>query len=221
MGTSVTNEPPKVVSDSSEYFGRVADRWDEMRSGYFSEAMRDAAIAKAALPPGAVVADIGTGTGFVAEALAHQARHVFGFDASPAMLAVAGRNLSGLSNVTLRQAEGQTIPLSDGSLDAVFANMYLHHAPDPAAAIREMARLLKPGGVLCITDLDSHPHAWFREQMADLWLGFRRDEVREWYAEAGLAGIDVDCAAGTCDSLSPGGERVRASVFVAIGRKPG
>ena len=220
MAASEANEPQTAMGDSREYFARVADQWDEIRAGYFTEVMRDAAIAKAALPPGAVAADIGTGTGFVAAALARQARHVYAFDASPEMLAAASRNLSGLSNVTLKQAEGQAIPFPDESVDGVFANMYLHHAPDPAAAIREMVRLLKPGGVLCITDLDSHEYAWFREQMADVWLGFRREDVGEWYARAGLAEVDIDCAAGTCDSVSPAGERIHASVFVAVGRKP-
>ncbi len=209
-----------ATPSSAQYFAGVAEQWDEIRSGYFTEAMRDAAIAKIALPPDAVVADIGTGTGFVAAGLAPRFKQVYGFDASPEMLAQAERNLAGYSNISLQHAEGQSIPLPDAALDGVFANMYLHHAPDPAAAIREMARLLKPGGALCITDLDTHGNAWFREEMADVWLGFARDDIRRWYAEAGLERIDVDCAAGTCDCNSPAGEHVSLSVFVAIGYKP-
>ncbi len=217
----ISDQSVPQAGDSREYFSRVAEQWDEIRSGYFTEAMRDAAIAKASLPAGAVVADIGTGTGFVAAALARQAAHVYGFDASPEMLETAGRNLAALGNVTLRQAEGDAIPLPDESLDGVFANMYLHHALDPQAAIREMARLLRPGGVLCITDLDTHANTWFREEMADVWLGFEREQIREWYADAALAEIDVDCAAGTCDCNSPAGEHISLSIFVALGRKPG
>ncbi len=207
------------AADSRRYFARVASAWDEIRTGYFTEAMRDAAIAKAALPANAVVADIGTGTGFVAAALAQQARQVYAFDASIEMLQVAGRNLSRFGNVTLELAEGKAIPLPDSSLDGVFANMYLHHTPDPRAAIREMVRLLKPGGVLCITDMDAHTNAWFREEMADVWLGFAREDIRKWYAEQGLQETDVDCAAGTCQCDSPDGEHLALSVFVGIGRK--
>lgn len=209
-----------MENDAQTYFASVAGQWDEIRSGYFTEHMRDSAIAKARLPENAIVADIGSGTGFVAAGLASKAVKVYGFDASAEMLAVARRNLEKFVNVELRQAPGDSIPLPDASLDGVFANMYLHHAPDPLAAIREMARLLKPGGVLCITDLDTHDHEWQREQMADLWLGFERDDMRRWFAEAGLDEVDVDCAEGTCDACGPDGQIKPLSIFVALGRKP-
>jgi arsenite methyltransferase len=208
-----------MTNNAQTYFASVAGQWDEIRSGYFTEHMRDSAIEKAALPENSVVADIGTGTGFVAAGLASKAAKVYGFDASAEMLEVARRNLAGFGNIELQQAPGDSIPLPDSSLDGVFANMYLHHAPDPAAAIREMARLLKPGGVLCITDLDTHDHEWQREQMADLWLGFERDDLRRWFAEAGLTQIDVDCAEGTCNACGPDGVEKPLSIFVAIGRK--
>jgi arsenite methyltransferase len=204
---------------SSSYFAAVAEQWDVIRSDYFTEHMRDAAIDKACLPAKAIVADVGTGTGFVAAGLALRAAHVVGFDASPEMLAVARRNLARFNNVEFREAAGDQLPVSDEMFDGVFANMYLHHAPDPLAAIREMARALKRAGVLCLTDLDAHDHEWQREQMADLWLGFERDEIRRWFAEAGLHDVDVDCAEGTCNACGPDGEVQPLSIFIAIGRK--
>jgi ubiquinone/menaquinone biosynthesis C-methylase UbiE len=206
-------------SPSNPYFAVVADQWDEIRAGYFTEHMRDAAITKAKLPSNAIVADVGTGTGFVAMGLASIAAKVIGFDASPEMLTVAQRNLSAFGNVELREATGDQLPMSDNTFDGVFANMYLHHAPEPAQAIKELVRALKPGGVLCITDLDTHDHEWQREQMADLWLGFERDDIRQWYAEAGLKEIDVDCAEGSCCATAPDGTMEPLSIFVAIGRK--
>ena len=206
-------------SVSNPYFATVADQWDEIRAGYFTEHMRDAAITKAKLPSNAIVADVGAGTGFVAMGLAPQAAKVIGFDASPEMLIVAQRNLSAFSNVELHEAPGDQLPAPDATFDGVFANMYLHHAPDPAKAIKELTRVLKPHGVLCITDLDTHDHEWQREQMADLWLGFERDDLRRWYAEAGLTEIDVDCAEGSCCATAPDGTMEPLSIFVAIGRK--
>src|SRR5512136_3035415 len=114
----MTNAP------SNPYFAEVAGQWDEIRSEYFTEHLRDAAIAKAHLPPNAVVADVGTGTGFVAAGLASQAAHVAGFDASPEMLAVARRNLAKFTNVEFREAMGDQLPVSGEMFDGVFANMY-------------------------------------------------------------------------------------------------
>jgi len=208
------------MTDAHEYFRQVAGRWDEIRAGYFTEHMRDAAIARARLPAGAIVADVGTGTGFVAAALAVRAARVHGFDASPAMLEVARRNLAAFPNVELREASGDHLPLPDGAVDGVFANMYLHHAPDPPAALREMTRIVRPGGVLCLTDLDTHDHAWQREQMADLWLGFERADIRRWLEEAGLAEVIVDCAEGSCCASGPDGVMEALGIFVALGWKP-
>jgi ubiquinone/menaquinone biosynthesis C-methylase UbiE len=208
-----------VNAPSNPYFAEVAEQWDIIRSDYFTEHMRDAAIDKACLPANAIVADVGTGTGFVAAGLASRAAHVVGFDASPEMLVVARRNLARFNNVEFREAAGDQLPVSDEMFDGVFANMYLHHAPDPLAAIREMARALKRDGVLCLTDLDAHDHEWQLEQMSDLWLGFERDDIRRWFAEAGLHDIDVDCAEGTCNACGPDGEVQPLSIFVAIGRK--
>jgi ubiquinone/menaquinone biosynthesis C-methylase UbiE len=204
---------------SNSYFAEVAEQWDEIRSDYFTEHLRDAAIDKARLPATAVVADVGTGTGFVAAGLASRAAHVVGFDASPEMLAVARRNLAQFDNVEFREAVGDQLSVASETFDGVFANMYLHHAPDPLAAIKEMARVLKRDGVLCLTDLDAHDHEWQREQMADLWLGFERDDIRRWFAAAGLHDIDVDCAEGTCNACGPDGEVQPLSIFVGIGRK--
>ena len=154
-----------MTQASAEYFERVAGEWDSLRTGYFGEAVRDAAIARAYLRPEMVVADVGSGTGFMAAGIAPLVAKVYAVDGSAAMLEVGrqnlgGQNLGGLSNVEQRLADGAALPFDDASLDAVFANMYLHHMLDPLAAIREMARLLKPGGRLVVTDLDVHPYAW-------------------------------------------------------------
>jgi ubiquinone/menaquinone biosynthesis C-methylase UbiE len=206
---------------SQPYFAAVADEWDQLRTGFFTLEMRDDAIARAQLAPDAVVADIGTGTGFVIAGLLGKVARIDGYDESNSMLDVARQKFVERAEVQLFSAESESIPAPDATYDAVFANMYLHHVPDPAAAIGEMTRVLKPSGKLIITDLDTHNEAWMRAEMADRWLGFERDAIGEWFDAAGLE-ADIDCAAGSCDCTdTPSGQAIVLSIFVAVGTKRG
>jgi len=215
-----------MTEASSRYFRQVAGQWDQIRAGYFGPEVRQAAIAKAYLRPEMAVADVGGGTGFLTEALAGLVRRVYLVDASPEMLEAARRNLSHRNNVEFHLSDGLSLPFPDESLDAVFANMYLHHTPDPQAAIAEMVRVLRPGGRLVITDMDEHPYAWLKEEMADVWQGFSRPSLRRWFQEAGLVNILVDCTGQSCcaRSASPtitdsAGREAVISVFVATGTR--
>ena len=79
---------------SAAYFEKVASQWDDLRAGYFTEAVREAAIGKAYLHPEMTVADVGAGTGFIAAGLAPLVKHVHVLDGSAAMLDVARSNLA-------------------------------------------------------------------------------------------------------------------------------
>jgi len=211
----------KMTQAATTYFERVAGNWDAIRAGYFSAAVRDAAIAHAYLRPEMTVADIGCGTGFLAEGLAPQVAQVHALDGAPAMLEAAQRNLGRFANVAYHVTDGDMLPLPDASVDAALANMYLHHCPDPAAALQEMARILRPGGRLVITDMDRHTNEWMRAAMADEWLGFDRAEVKGWLREAGLVNVLVACSEQSCCATSEAAPEARAeiSVFVATGTR--
>jgi ubiquinone/menaquinone biosynthesis C-methylase UbiE len=213
----------KMAESSAAYFERVAGEWDERRAGYFTEAVREAAIKRAYLRPEFVVADVGAGTGFIAAGLAPHVAKVYVLDGSEAMLAQARRNLAAYDNVVFEVSEGSALPLPDQSVDAAFANMYLHHCPDPAAAIREMARILRPGGRLIITDMDKHDHEWMRTEMADEWLGFERAQVKGWLRDAGLVNVMVECSEQSCcatpEKTGSDADRAEIGVFVAVGTR--
>jgi ubiquinone/menaquinone biosynthesis C-methylase UbiE len=104
--------------------------------------------------------------------------------------------------------------------------MYLHHMPDPLAAIHEMARLLKPGGRMVITDMDFHPYEWLKDEMADVWQGFERSQLRAWFGSAGLVNVSINATGQSCSATSQkksindsAGRSAEISVFVAVGTK--
>jgi arsenite methyltransferase len=210
-----------TTNPSAPYFEQVANQWDNLRSGYFTEAVRESAIQKAYLHPEMAVADVGAGTGFVTAGLAPLVKHVHVLDGSAQMLDVARQNLSAFQNLTFHEADGLSLPLPDGAIDAAFGNMYLHHCPDPLASICEMVRILRPGGRLVLTDMDAHTNEWLKTEMSDVWLGFERAQIRAWFEQAGLVNVIVDCTGQSCQAgcQSEAGEHADISIFVASGTK--
>jgi ArsR family transcriptional regulator len=182
------------AKDVQAFFERVATDWDTMRLAYYDERVIERMAAVSGADPGMTVADVGTGTGFVAAGIAQRVRRVLALDNSPAMLDVARKNLAalGIANVELLDGDVRALPLDSGSVDAAFANIVLHHAEDPGAMIREMARVAKPGGVVAIVDEVEHPYGWMREEHADVWLGFGEWQVEGFFSEAGLMGYGYE-----------------------------
>jgi len=172
---------------SLEFFDRHARQWDDLcRSLLPVSEYLDTLVA--AVPAGITVLEVGVGTGGLLTELADKNRTVIGVDHSPAMLEEARRRLlaSGLSGIELRLGEMTHLPLPNESVGCVVANMVLHHAPDPAAVLGEIRRVLTPGGLLLLADLARHEREWVREQLADQWLGFGEDELSTWLLAAGF-----------------------------------
>ena len=112
------------------------------------------------------------------------------------------------------------LPIDNESVNCAFANMYLHHVEVPVNAITEIYRILKPGGKLVITDLDKHNFEFLRSEHNDQWMGFSREDIKEWFATCGFKNVVVDCAGEKCCSdSSSGNERAEISIFIAYGEK--
>jgi SAM-dependent methyltransferase len=178
---------------SLEFFDRHARQWDDLcRSllpvpSYLERLAMD-------VPAGITVLEVGVGTGGLLPALSGNSRKVIGVDHSPAMLEEARCRLlaSGLNDIELRLGEMTHLPLPNESVGCVVANMVLHHAADPLAVLREIRRVLTPGGLLLLADLARHEREWVREQLADQWLGFEEEELREWLRTAGFEAIEME-----------------------------
>jgi len=209
-----------MTTTSKEYFDQLGGGWDELREGFFTNATRDKALELANVQPGTLAADVGAGTGYITEALAQHGVAVIAVDTSQQMLAALTAKLPPEAGVDCREGAAEALPIDDAAVDYTFANMVLHHVDFPLAAIREMARVLKPGGLLLLSDLDEHDFGFLVREHHDRWMGFEREQVQRWMVDAGLVDVRVDCAGADCCATSDSGEPASLSIFVASGRKP-
>jgi ubiquinone/menaquinone biosynthesis C-methylase UbiE len=143
---------PDFKRRSRDAFDRQARDYDTAPYGRHARRLQPDVLAAVESIDFAAVLDVGCGTGALLEAIlvAHPAARVMGLDLSPEMLGVARERLSDMAELLVGDAEH--LPLSDGDVDLVVCVDSLHHYPDPRAALREMARVLRPGGGLVIGD---------------------------------------------------------------------
>lgn len=132
--------------------------------------------------------EVGPGRGEFLEQLAERFDTVFAIDNSEQMLAQARHNITKQKLLNVELELGDTRCLGDRPVHFDFAviNMVLHHTPSPSRIFQDVARALKPGGALLITELCLHHQAWTREACGDLWLGFAPDDLTTWATETQL-----------------------------------
>lgn len=197
--------------DSLSFFGRVAGEWDDVRQSLFGSTFTLRGLL-ALLPSHWVVADVGCGTGNGAELVAPYVREVIAVDQSKPMLDAARKRLGGARNVRFVHGPIEAIPLPDASVDAAMCLMVLHHVPEPVDAIKQIARILRPGGVALIVDMFDHDRTEYRHRMGHLHLGFSGQRMARLLTQAGLGEPRITPLASDPDAKGPG-------LFAAVGTK--
>lgn len=197
-------------SRSQEFFRSTAGQWDHVRAEMFGERFERMALA-GLLDETWTVGDLGCGTGQWSEVLAPFVSSVIAVDSSSEMLQAARHRLRACDNVEIRRGDLEALPIDDDTLDAAAICLVLHHVPDPAAALRDAARALAPGGVLLVIDMFRHERIEYQRQMGHVWLGFESDQIQEWLADAGFGTARIV-------PLSPDPQAKGPALFAAVAR---
>lgn len=154
--------------------------------------------------------DVATGAGHTALALAPHVQEVVAYDLTPAMLEETRRNAGqkGITNLTLRQGAAEALPFPDASFQIVTVRVASHHFADNQAAVREMARVVCPGGRVIIVDTTVPEEESLDQQINALEKLRDPSHVRnyrpsEWRAMVEEAGLQITYL--TVDSYTEGG----------------
>jgi ArsR family transcriptional regulator len=196
---------------SQQFFASAAGQWDRLRQDLFGAASYLHAL-PGLLDPEWTIGDLGCGTGQVAASLAPHVARVIAVDRSDDMLQAARRRLRDHQNVDIRRGALEALPVQDGELDAATLLLVLHHLSDPAEALREAARVLKPGGRVLISDMLPHDREVYRQQMGHVWLGFSRESLGRMLDAAGFEKVRITAMPPDATAKGP-------ALFVARGSK--
>jgi len=200
---------------AQNYFRRHAAEWDRIRRLHVADAAVEEAI-RAALGDAPIrsLLDLGTGTGRMLELFANDIESGLGLDLSLDMLALARARLdrAGLKHCSVRHGDIYDLALPRDSFDVVIVHQVLHFLDDSARALREAARVLRPGGRLLVVDFAPHDLEFLREEHAHRRLGFAAETVQQWMQAAGLDVVRQQ-------TLPPGPEG-KIAVSLWLGRDP-
>lgn len=183
------------------------------------------------IQPQFVALDVATGTGHLARALAERLHRVTALDLTPEMLAAGSveAQKTGLHNIDFQVGSAEQLPYADASFDIVASRFAVHHFPDPVVPLREMVRVVRSGGQVCIVDLvapdnkmlaarynyfervrdPSHVQALTAEELNSLFT-----QVRLSLVKYGKRDIEVDVDRWL--SLTGAPEAVRQEVYQVI-----
>jgi len=174
---------PEILDDRGvaieRMFSAIAPRYDflnRLLSAGYDRAWRRQAVAATALPPEGILLDVCTGTADLALEAARQFpdARIVGVDFSRPMIALGAAKIGGArltDRVRLEVAQAEALPFADGSFDAVTVAFGLRNLPDRLRGLREMCRVLRPGGRAVILEFTTPPGALLRR--AYLWYFHR------------------------------------------------
>ena len=171
---------------AKRFFRTVAPQWDRLKKEVLGDFDLNR-LFEAEMAGHRVVADLGCGTGeMLARLMGRGPSTLIGVDSSPEMLEQAKIRLPEHRDIDLRLGEIENLPMRDQEVDAAAMSMVLYHIYEPQRSIREVFRVLRPGGVFLLADFLRHTREEIKEIIGGTWLGFSRGQVKTWLTDSGF-----------------------------------
>jgi ubiquinone/menaquinone biosynthesis C-methylase UbiE len=182
---------------NQEKFDGWAPTYEEGRYDFFRR-MQGRVLAQLDLKDGMNLLDIGCGTGWAVRRsaiLVGPRGKACGVDLSEKMIEQARKAAAGMQNVEFQQANAEELPFANGSFDRVLSTMSFHHWLHPSVGVMEIARVLRPGGRVCVVDPTADSlfmrfiDAFIRRRQPDHVKMYSSREFRELFEAAGLRSL--------------------------------
>ena len=170
-----------------KYLSKVYDR---VNSFVFTKPMRATALQMLELDGSERVLDVGCGTGFGTEGLLAYTDDVVGMDQSPHQLGKAMERLDNGVDAIFSMGDAERLPFETNAFDAAWSSGSIEYWPNPVDGLREMRRVVKPGGRVVVVG-PNYPESRLGRKLVDaIMLFYDIDEADEMFEEAGFVDID-------------------------------
>jgi demethylmenaquinone methyltransferase/2-methoxy-6-polyprenyl-1,4-benzoquinol methylase len=181
-----------ILEDKSRarlFYKYLSKVYDTVNPFIWNEEMRDEALAMLDIEEGDRVLDVGCGTGFATEGLLEHTQNVHGLDQSVHQLAKAWAKFGKHDPVSFYRGDAERLPFEDDSFDVVWSSGSIEYWPNPVATLRDMRRVVKPGGQVLVVG-PNNPQSSLMQKVADtIMLFYDREEADRMFREAGYTDV--------------------------------
>lgn len=164
---------------------KLYDTW--LRDLFWTEEMRDFGVEMAELSPGMRVLDVGCGTGFLTQGILRQTEDVYGLDITIHQIEKALKKV----RIPIVRGDAEQLPFKGETFDAVLSSGSIEYWPSPVTALREMWRVLNPGGTALVGGPTRPKDGLYRLLADNMMFFYDQGEAREMFSEAGFLDVEV------------------------------